>query len=340
MPGSTTMHCCTTGHAHERSRAVAQEEMKVKDSRVPKIVSACFASGTTTFLTLLIAAPSLGVLWAMLISVLVGGSVGYFGYQFREVLRAIPKAARASIPVVVSGFGNVQEFFSKPRPFLSGDLLASAIFSIAFLMNVQLTEIERQDWLLIGSLVAFFSFVVIAMLQAFYLGVVLNWRDSTKEKWKLLAKDSPDVHAVFNAQFPIEVLMASISWRYMLELHWDAFMNVVIGVLLFVVGVIGGIIAIPFVAIYFGGKFLWYLIKIIHSDHRLICGVNGSLGGLATFFALWAYHGPNFMAIPAWEKFAWVITAGVVSVGLGLIAHFFIGLRWLKTLVSEVVSDL
>ena len=204
-------------HAHERSRAVAQEEMKVKDSRVPKIVSACFASGATTLLTLLIAAPSLGILWAVLISVLVGGSVGYFGYQFREVLRAIPKAARASIPLVVLVCTKIHEFFSKPRPFLFADLLVSVILSIASAtMSDQLTTFE---FVTVLSGMTFIFFMLIAMSQILLIPQLLDLRNSTEEKWCSRAKVSPGINEILNAKFPPEVLLASISWRDMFELH-------------------------------------------------------------------------------------------------------------------------
>lgn len=308
----------------------------MKDSRIPKIVSTCFASGAITLLTLLIAAPSLGVLWSVLVSVIVGGSVGYFGFQFREVLRAIPKAASASIPAVLRVFSKIREFFSKPRPFLFGDLLVSAVSSFLFVTNNHSTRLNERGLLILGSLFVFTFFIAIALFQVLFLGMPLEWRDSTSEKWNLRRKSSLEINKVLNANFPQEVLFASISWKHMLELHLDALMNVVIGVFLIVVYLIVGITAIAPVAIYFSGKFFWYLFKIIHSDHRLICGVNGPLGGLAVFFALWAYHGSNFAAIPALEKIAFVMVAGVVSISLGLVAHFFIGLRWLKKLAQEI----
>jgi len=308
----------------------------VKDSRVPKIVSACFASGATTLLTLLIAAPSLGILWAVLISVLVGGSVGYFGYQFREVLRAIPKAARASIPLVVHVCTKIHEFFSKPRPFLFGDLLISVILSIATAMMMMSDQLTTFGSVIFLSGMTFIFFIAIAAMQALSIQLLLDCRNSTKEKWKLRAKVSPGVNEVLKANFPFEMLIASISWKHMLELHLDVFMSIVIDALYFVGYVIVVATAIAPVAIYFSGKFFWYLFKIIHSDHRLICGVNGPLGGLVVFFTLWAYHGSNFAAIPAWEKIIWVIAAGIVSICFGLVAHFFIGLRWLKTLAQEV----
>jgi hypothetical protein len=71
-------------------------------------------------------------------------------------------------------------------------------------------------------------------------------------------------------------------------------------------------------------RFFWYFLKIIHHFRRVLCAVDGTLGGLAAYF-LFASPG-----MPLISMMLLVIFGGFLGAGMGILNWNLISVRWLK----------
>ena len=72
------------------------------------------------------------------------------------------------------------------------------------------------------------------------------------------------------------------------------------------------------------GKFLWYLFKIIHSRERILCAVDGTIGGTLSYF----YFSPTAGSFPA--QVTLVIFGGLLGMALGVLNWEIISKRILR----------
>jgi hypothetical protein len=82
---------------------------------------------------------------------------------------------------------------------------------------------------------------------------------------------------------------------------------------LFFVWILWKYIAIDvWVALYFFGQFAWHLFKLIHSEKRLLCAIDGTLGGAVSYI----WFASSTMSFP--EQVMFVIFGGLLGATFGV----------------------
>lgn len=77
---------------------------------------------------------------------------------------------------------------------------------------------------------------------------------------------------------------------------------------------------------------VWNVFKMVHSEMRLMCMVDGPLGGILGVALCWQYTGVDPLSLPQGVLLLWAGGAGLLSVGLGYLNYRVIALGWLKTM--------
>lgn len=304
------------------------------DPRISRIASSCFGSGVATFMLLRIFAPAMGLGWALLASFAGGGLIGYLGYNWRAVASACRKAATELPPAFVRG---CQAVFSKPRPFFWSYVLLWIVgFSAPLALGWYDGEASLFARMLTAGVLATMGMGVLMIFHVYILLIALDYWASSSKKWgSRLGMGVP----MFLS--PSEFLSRSVSWRDAVEMHIEAGYNLVRGLLI----AIGAVLLSPFLLAYvllrYGPSFVAKVFRLIHSDERTICFVNGPLGAFATWFALGAIFGQAWMNHHVVLQIAYAALGGMVSIGLGLVA-FIIGFsrHWLPEAMADAMNGI
>lgn len=220
-----------------------------------KIFIACFLGagiGTLTALQLN------GYFWW--VGLLVGGLIGYLSYEFKKVRRAIPKAWHA-----VKGWKPNKErwkvgwmMFWALVSFLSTILLA---FSLLLFIDM-----ETSVW---TTFVAIFGFsFLVSLLMT--IGIV---SDMGVERFEKELGDAREMFKNFN---PIKVYFYYVPKYIVLGLFH--FFKGTIYVLVRIPGFLWGIITTI-------ALFIKTLFTMIHSEIRLLCGIDAAIGATIGYFA-------------------------------------------------------
>lgn len=302
------------------------------NERTRKVAATCFASGCATFLVLCIAVPTIGVGWALLVSVVIGAPIGYFGYRFKDVLRAIPRAARQTIPIVgivlravcidapLDIWRAFREFTRVPRPFFWPHLLfGSALAAIATSLDVPVQHLFTQYARFSIYLFCFLTLGVIGYPLAI---IAVSARESSCKRWM-----TASAAANISISDPL-LILRSVSYPVMLRFYADALWNVVYGVGFAIYAICGLLPRTIF-------RFARQLFLLIHSDERTICAVDGPLGGIITYAVLRIHHGSELAALPTPTLFGLVILGGAVAALVGMTNLEIISIRWLKLLPAR-----
>ena len=236
--------------------------------------------------------------WLWWIGLLTGCAVGYLACGFREVMAAIPVAARYAVSGSSFAMREVLRGFLSfwRRPLLVEVVLPNAVMIAGLSVYTLLYGAIPPDGFL-GYATMFFPFLVpgIVLLPAF-----LGECDGFGE-------------VRYGFLFKSQVKGAKILFRL---------------TILFVVWYLWKWL---FLGIGYGIKFLsqfsWYLFKLIHSDKRLLCGVDSALGVVVTF--LWVHHYPIPASLSLGQYAMVVFFGGCVGAVLGVVSWKFISVKCL-----------
>lgn len=199
---------------------------------------------------------------------LIGGFIGYLSYEWKEVIRAIPIAARAAFPALVRGMSEfVKEMreawawaFGRPRPFVYLHLLFGAIFSFLLTGDIFKTiNFESSP----SPLCAIFC---IAILMFFLLSVI--------SVFSFLCLSLPYCFGEDDSQDD-EDFFSETSYLKMLKMHFLGIPKAW-GILLwrFVSSMTTGFV-----------RFGWKMFLFIHSERRLLCGMDAMIGACVGYFS-------------------------------------------------------
>ena len=258
-----------------------------------KIAWACFIGGVLFGVTAFCVVPMFW--WLGTLAGIVGG---YFGYEFRKALRAIPKAWRTAKTETSELFRRIQiaghllgEFFRQPHPFgylslfIGVGMFYWALGSEFIIIAGHVGPIARLMITALGfCLFCLFFFAIISLIAM-----------------------------VGDIRYPITYGRAIYSLirgagRIAFCLIWTLWKRMFIG------------IARAFV---FAGRFLGHLFIFIHSSECVLCAIDGTLGGMAAF--LWL--APSAETLTA--KAAVVVFGGLLGTGWGALNYEIVSMRWL-----------
>jgi len=281
-----------------------------------KIAQACFIGGVLFTVAAFFLTP---MFWWL--GTLAGIAGGYLGYEFRAVLRAVSKAWQAAkaemgdiFPKVIQA---IVRFLRRPHPF--GYLSFFITIGMSYLLVVSgfiIAPLEKQSLgfmsgYIFGCII-FFILIWLLFLQLLWLIVLL----SIQGEFYLEAPDK-----IIGADGQLEDKAIPLTYGngayYLvkgLELIvlfsvWKAWKYLFIGIKW---------------AGTFAGRFLKHLFIFIHSNERVLCAIDGTLGGIAAF--LWL--APSAETLTA--KAAVAIFGGLLGAGFGVINYELVSKRWLK----------
>lgn len=226
------------------------------------------------------------VLWWL--GMLAGGVVGYFSYEWKRVLAAVPAAYRAA-----SGWQRQPSYGKAVLVYFRGTVVIWSWLvcgGVAFdLLSMSLKVDKPVSGLLLGigvtTLISLFLFLITCLMlcsssERMLAQVVLSESQGFPEQWRYLA---PYVLVWTLPRFLIVSTFRLIVW-------------------------IPRAIRTGFAVAF---RFGWQLFLRIHSEERLICGVDAALGAAAGYFAGSALIG--------------AVAGGLI----GLLNYRLVTLRWL-----------
>jgi len=218
-------------------------------SRSFRIGFACFLGG---FLGSFVGLQVSPAFWW--IGLIVGFATGYLSYEWRAVLRAIPKAGAAAWGAI-------------PAREKRGDIAKDFTFGMLVCAYVCFLILVATDRRPVGQLLPVFVPAWI-MGGTFYGGICVLAGQGGWHPWWLWRYLVP----------PILLFYYLPKWLWMGHKKlWEALPDYLMGII-----AIGG--AILVLAI-FVRDFLKFLFREIHSDIRLLCGTDAALGAAVGYFA-------------------------------------------------------
>lgn len=241
-----------------------------------KIARACAIGGALCAALALIVAP--GKWW---LAAMAGFAAGYLAYEFMAVLRAIPVAfdfawhatARTSRYVVADIVG----FFARPHPFgyfsFAVWIVIYAAFAFLVLMIPDNPVLLREDLVFGAPVAAFFIALLIGVLV--WMFAVIGARFMENAHWDEIRPLFDSDERRTRRGLPLLRLLP-LTFRNVMR--WF-FKGVLFSFVFVPYYVVRFVIELPFYTLY-------HLIRIIHLDKRVLCGVDGTLGGLtvASYF--------------------------------------------------------
>ncbi len=305
-------------------------------TEIKKIALACFIGGAICSLVALIFIATYW--WLGLIAGLFGG---YLGYDFREVLIAIPKAfsiaKKGSGKVFKSIWEQTNKFFkaiykwlNSPHPFLCPALILSFIPTSFLWIYFPLYTGESMIEILFALLVLI---TLISLSTPVFIGIVfllafIGARFVEKSFWRPLVlctdKEEED-HEIFRLGqegYEEKTLSDKNVFRWMIK-GFGITLSFFIWKLWKYLAVAIGISFWEFFCII--GRFLWNMLKIVHSRKRVLCAIDGTLGGLVSFI----WFSPN-MNMTTFGQILIVLFGGILGATFGILNFEVVSKKILK----------
>ncbi|MFA6446669.1 MAG: hypothetical protein WCW31_00235 [Patescibacteria group bacterium] len=228
--------------------------------------------------------------WFWWVGLLVGGIVGYLSYEWKAVVQAVPHAFRAAIKARL------------PRPgfaisFGLGVLTWNFMFWVSILCA---SEMIFKSLPLSYTSPLFKVLIILPFSISACIFTVMLFVSTVHEDMK---DDWPKVRKIAIATFPPVV----VFWHIPRALVWFArkLPGAAIAICMSIAWAVGGLAR-------FCKRFAWQMFIRIHSEKRLICGVDAMLGTAIGYMAHHAIIG--------------ALAGGII----GLINHAIVTERWLK----------
>lgn len=202
------------------------------------------------------------------IGLLVGGLTGYLSYEWRAVLRAIPAAYRAAR-------GWQSEPFFWPYTGWTMLLIASVIFDIFLIVGIPQVAVGNELPSPLALLVIYGSMTtVVAALVISASGAIGVATGSVEVAHR---NSAIEAHRKGCYAFAPPLVL---FWHLPRGIWWVA-RRLPRAMIVTVVGIARGVVAFA----RFMKRFAWELFLRIHSEMRLLCGVDAMLGAAVGYFA-------------------------------------------------------
>lgn len=282
-------------------------------SELQKIGVACFIGAVVCASTAVFIGP-LAFSTNLLGGVVIGAVAGYLCYDLREVWSAIPRAWQQTKQ---SASKLILWFVEVPHPTLFSGILMGLLFTLWVATTIPSIPEGGVVWeisviglvlLLVSAALAFFAIEFLMNVGAFTLG------------YHRKNMNSRFFHRPFDQDFPFRKRL--FGRRIAISYRSAALLS-----LLGVVAIIPWMVLFLLVGLYIllerAAKFLWNLFKLIHSNNRTICAIDGPIGGCAAYL---------FIPISATidTVVTYILLGGVLGALIGIVNKEFIAKRWLK----------
>ena len=252
-----------------------------------KIAAACFIGGSLCCAGAFVFAP---VYWWF--GLVAGVAGGYVGYEFREVLNAIPVALRAVGQGGASAWSGVivlaKRWLSKPHPFFYPAAVVCVPLYIwgAFPLLLP-TTLETHSSALITFLAAAAIVVFVELMVAvslLFVGLAfIGARVGERCYWWPFLLIGPHSMASVQKAWSLEgkgYRREPLTYRNVARWANKGFGLAV----LFFVWTLWKHLAIGvWATLYFSSRFAWHLFGLIHSEKRVLCAIDGTLGGAVSY---------------------------------------------------------
>lgn len=289
-----------------------------------KIALACFVGGALCCGVALLFSPTYW--WLGLLAGLAGG---YVGYEFREVWRAVPiawwAARRRSRTAWDMGLALTKWWLAQPHPFVYPALVP--FLPIALWLTGRLWQTwsgSGLEALVLVSLSLFLWVDVLALLVAILYGLAfLGVRRGERCFWTpfLLLGHIDTARAQAEVSFLETNGYRRKPLTYRNVLRWVA-LGLVVGLVVVPLQWVGELCG-------FLVRFVGRLFRLIHSQKRVLCALDGTLGGGLAYFWLGT-------AVTAWgEGMVLVIFGGLLGAALGVLNWQLVSVRLLHLPASR-----
>ncbi len=281
-----------------------------------KIAVACFIGGALCCAVAFMFAP---VYWWF--GLIAGMAGGYISYEFREVRNAIPIALRAarkgSVYAWDGPIASAKAWLSRPHPFfylgailaplpvlwVSPDLLSEMAKGpgLAALNAIVLLVIYVEAVAVIGGLFSVLAFIGARNVERCY------W---TPSYWTPTRENSGGDQQKWFAEMR-EMGYREVPLTYVAAARWTA--KGILGTVKFFARTLRRYLAIDLLAaLCLLGRFAWHLFKLVHSEKRVLCAIDGTLGGAVSYI----WFAASSMSFP--EQAVFVVFGGFLGAAFGV----------------------
>jgi len=282
------------------------------ENETKNIAIACFIGGVICSATALLFAPAY---WWL--GMLAGFAGGYISYEFREVREAIPVAIENARYNLSDGwkmagllFTELKKFALQPHPFALCWLIINTGFW-GFLYAIGKWHGDSTD---VAGVIILFSVTgfFVALPLTGLLAVIPAQAGYNADGWGGQWVTNP---ALASSRRPLLTYKNAFRWigkGYVdaaIFFLWEIWKYIAIGI---------------WFLLRFTAKFLWELFKLIHSEKRLLCAVDGTLGGLVSYF--WLASSTTTTG----GHIVLVLFGGLLGAGLGILNWEIVSKRVLK----------
>ena len=277
-----------------------------------KIAVACFIGGALCCAVALMFAP---VYWWF--GLIAGMAGGYVSYEFREVRKAIPIALRAAGRGSASAWdgliASVKAWLSRPHPFFYPSTIVALPLWVRFIGPTWVSEVLSGKMpiamtiLFVGYGYAFLVIMLFGLISILaMIGARVSERcywvptmvasGSNQQKWsaRMREKGYREVPATYAHVLRWSVKGFGLTLKFF---TWTLCKYLAIGM---------------WATLCFLGRFAWHLFKLIHSEKRVLCAIDGTLGGAASYI----WFASSAMSFP--EQTVFVIFGGLLGAAFGV----------------------
>ena len=242
---------------------------------------------------------------------------GYISYEFREVRKAISIALRAagrgSVYAWDGLFASAKTWLSRPHPFgYSAALLAIPVWGTLgpALINEVLLSGKHPIFMSV-LFVEFYAISVMISLGVIGIMAMIGARISERCYWvptmEFSGSDQQKWFAEMRGKGYREVPVT-----YAGVLRWSA-KGLGLTVLFFIWMLWKYLAIAVWATICFLGRFAWHLFKLIHSEKRVLCAIDGTLGGAMSYI----WFASSAMSFP--EQVVFVVFGGLLGAAFGVV---------------------
>jgi len=257
-----------------------------------KIAVACFIGGALCCAVALMFAP---VFWWL--GIIAGLAGGYISYEFREVRKTIPVALRAARKKSASGWesaiAKARTWLSKPHPLFYPVAIVAIPFYVWMLYRfVPLKEILSMPSIgiivfsvfFVALLVAAFIELTLVITVPFLIFAFIGARVGERCYWWPLFM-SNETEMEEDAQKLEKKGLQRRPLNYRNVARWTT-KGLGLTVLFFMWTLWKYLAIGVWATLCFLGRFAWHLFKLIHSEKRVLCAIDGTIGGAISYIWL------------------------------------------------------
>lgn len=277
-----------------------------------RIAVACFIGGALCCAVALIFAP---IYWWF--GLIAGMAGGYISYEFREVRKAIPIALRAarreSVYAWDGAIAKAKIWLSEPHYFFyPATLLALPAWGVVLVQSGGVEEVFYGKFTVFMSLFFVWFYVIFVMMSFGVIGILamIGARISERCYWVPTMIASGGDQQKYFAELR-EKGYREVPLTYAGVLRWSA---KGLGLTLkFFAWTLWKYLAIAtWATICFFGRFAWHLFKLIRSKKRVLCAIDGTLGGAVSY--LW--FASSATTFP--EQMVFIVFGGLIGAAFGV----------------------